>query len=149
MVKVINMIYDIYPENVELPLTEILMLAAGGLNHYPEWAQKKILSNYTPEQVIQTTSQMILDKNVPSGIKYNLFFFCLYNYGLGENADRVKELIYAAANFDWDKTLIPTNFKRHLKDEIIPTYLQYYQQKEQEILLKRSKHIQYEIEEEN
>lgn len=108
---------------------------------------KKILTEYNYQEVIQTASEMILDKSVPSGIKYNIFFFCLYNYGLGQNADKVKELIYAAANFDWDKTLIPTNFKRHLKDEVIPTYLKYYEQKEKELLLGKSKHVIYEIEE--
>ncbi|MCS7165193.1 MAG: hypothetical protein RMJ51_02805 [Candidatus Calescibacterium sp.] len=141
------LIYDIYPENIKKSLRELLLFAAGGLNNYPEWAQKKILKEFSPNEVIQTAAQMILDPSVPSGIKYNIFFFCLYNYGLGQNADNVKELIYAAANFDWDSTLIPTNFKRHLKDEIIPTYMKYYEQKEQELLLNRSKHITYEIEE--
>lgn len=141
------LIYDIYPENIKKSLRELLFLAAGGLNYYPQWAQKKILTEYNYQEVIQTASEMILDKSVPSGIKYNIFFFCLYNYGLGQNADKVKELIYAAANFDWDKTLIPTNFKRHLKDEVIPTYLKYYEQKEKELLLGKSKHVIYEIEE--
>mgnify|MGYP001773025718 CR=1 FL=1 len=141
------LIYDIYPENIKKSLRELLFFAAGGLNHYPEWAQNKILKEFKPEEVIQTAAQMILDPSVPSGIKYNVFFFCLYNFGLGQNADFVKELIYAAANFDWDNTLIPTNFKRHLKDEIIPTYIKYYEQKEQEILLGKSKHIIYEVEE--
>lgn len=141
------LIYDIYPENIKKSLRELLFLAAGGLNYYPQWAQKKILTEYNYQEVIQTASEMILDKSVPSGIKYNIFFFCLYNYGLGQNADKVKELIYAAANFDWDKTLIPTNFKRHLKDEVIPTYLRYYEQKEKELLLGKSKHVIYEIDE--
>ncbi|MCS6955442.1 MAG: hypothetical protein NZM44_03715 [Candidatus Calescibacterium sp.] len=140
------LIYDIYPENIKKSLRELLFLAAGGLNHYPEWAQKKILTEFQPQEVIQIASQMILDNSVPTGIKYNIFFFCLYNYGLGQNADNVKELIYAAANFDWDNTLIPTNFKRHIKDEIIPTYMSYYEQREQELLLGKSKHIIYEIE---
>lgn len=141
------LIYNIYPENVRKSLRELLFFVAGGLNHFPEWAQKKIQKEFSPQEVIQTCTQMILDESVPSGIKYNLFFFCLYNYGLGENADKVKELVYAAANFNWDNTLIPTNFKRHIKEEIIPTYLKYYQEKEQELLLGRSKHIEYEIEE--
>lgn len=141
------LIYDFYPQNSQKSLRELLLFAAGGLNHFPEWAQKKILEEFKPYEVIQTCSQMILDNTVPSGIKYNLFFFCLYNYGLGENAEQVKELIYTAVNFNWDDTLIPTNFKRYIKDEIIPTYLKYYEEKEKEILYNKSKHVEYEIEE--
>jgi len=137
------MIYDIYPENVKKDLRELLMFVSGGLNHFPQWAEKK-LKEFSEEEIISTAAQMILDPSVPSGIKYNLFFYCLYNYGLGSNADKVKELVYAAANFNWDNTLIPTNFKRHLKDEVIPAYMNYYQQKEQELLLGKSKHIVYE-----
>lgn len=140
------LIYNPYPEDVKKTLRELLFFVAGGLNHFPQWAQKQIEKHHTPQEVIQTAAEMITDPKVPSGIKYNLFFFCLYNYGLGENAENVKELVYAAANFDWDQTLIPTNFKRHIKDEIIPTYLKYYQQKEEQLLLGRSKHIEYELE---
>jgi hypothetical protein len=120
------------------------MFVSGGLNHFPQWAQKK-LQEFKEEEIITKASQMISDLSIPSGIKYNLIFFCIYNYGLGENAEKVKDLIYAAANFNWDNTLIPTNFKRHLKEEIIPTYMKYYEQKEQELLISKSKHIDYEI----
>lgn len=145
-----NLIYDIYKEDIKLPLEKLFLYAAGGNSHYPEWAQNKILKEFSPAEIISTAAKMIQSDEVPTGVKYNIFFWVLYNFGLGANADNVKDLVYSAYNFNWRKTHLPTNFVSHIL-QVIDDYINYYNQQNEEIirLYGRSKHVDYIIEEEN
>jgi hypothetical protein len=144
-----NLIYDIYKEDIKLPLEQLFLYACGGNSHYPEWAQNKILKEFKPSEIIATAAKMIQQENVPTGIKYNIFFWVLYNFGLGSNADNVKDLVYSAYNFNWRKTHLPTNFISHII-QVINDYINYYNQQNEELikLYGRSKHVDYIIEEE-